>query len=45
MEYKTKNNTKRLKELENFNQSIFADEELLAEDWISEEDNEAWKNL
>ncbi|MBS3086467.1 hypothetical protein J4422_02085 [Candidatus Pacearchaeota archaeon] len=24
---------------------ILADQELLAEDWLSEEDNEAWKDL
>ena len=26
-------------------QSIFADEGLLAQNWLSEEDNEAWKDL
>ena len=25
--------------------TIFADEKLLAENWLSEEDNEAWKDL
>jgi len=26
-------------------ETIFADEKLLAENWLSEEDNEAWKDL
>jgi len=26
-------------------ESIFADEELLAKNWLSEEDNNAWKDL
>jgi len=27
------------------NENIFADEELLAKNWLSKEDNEAWKDL
>jgi len=36
---------KRIEELESIKSSIFADEDLLAENWLSEEDNLAWKNL
>ncbi len=36
---------KRVDELESIKSNIFADEELLAENWLSEEDNTAWKNL
>lgn len=35
----------RIKELQSINSGIFADNELLAENWLSEEDNKAWKNL
>jgi len=36
---------KRIEELESIKSNIFADENLLAENWLSEEDNLAWKNL
>lgn len=36
---------KRIKELMNIKSGILADEELLAQDWLSEEDKEAWKDL
>jgi len=36
---------KRIAELESINTEILADEKLLAEDWLSDEDNEAWKDL
>ena len=36
---------KRIEELETIKSNIFADEELLAKNWLSEEDNKAWKNL
>ncbi|MBR9704125.1 hypothetical protein GOV12_01845 [Candidatus Pacearchaeota archaeon] len=36
---------KRIEELESINSEIYADEELLSENWLSKEDNEAWKNL
>ena len=37
---------KRIEELEKDRQNYFlADEDLLAEDWLSQEDNEAWKDL
>ena len=36
---------KRVEELENIKSNIFADEKLLAENWMSEEDNSAWKDL
>ena len=36
---------KRIEELESIKSSIFADENLLAENWLSKEDNLAWKNL
>lgn len=37
---------KRIEELEKIKLvSFFADESLLAENWLSKEDNEAWKNL
>lgn len=35
----------RIKELEKIKSNIFADEKLLSEDWLSEEDNIAWKDL
>jgi len=37
--------SKRIEELESINSSIFADENLLAENWMSVEDSIAWKNL
>ncbi len=36
---------KRIEELESIKSDIFADEKLLAENWMSEEDNSAWKDL
>lgn len=36
---------KRIKELESIKSSTFADENLLAENWLSKEDNFAWKDL
>lgn len=36
---------KRVEELESIKSSIFADEKLLAENWLSKEDNAAWKDL
>ena len=36
---------KRIEELESINSNIFADENLLAENWLSPEDNSAWKDL
>ena len=36
---------KRIKELEKINSKSYADEILLSENWLSEEDNIAWKNL
>lgn len=36
---------KRIEELESIKSNIFADEKLLAENWLSDEDNTAWKNL
>lgn len=36
---------KRIKELESIKSDIFADQNLLAENWLSEEDNLAWKDL
>ena len=36
---------KRIEELEKIKSDFFADESLLAENWLSKEDNEAWKNL
>ncbi|MEK6926737.1 MAG: hypothetical protein AABW50_05675 [Nanoarchaeota archaeon] len=36
---------KRIEELESIKSNIFADKKLLAENWLSKEDNEAWKNL
>ncbi len=44
-EYVRKCVQKRIKELESIKSNIFADEELLAENWLSEEDNLAWKGL
>ncbi len=37
--------SKRIKELESIKSNIYADEGLLSENWLSEEDNIAWKNL
>ena len=36
---------KRIKELESIKSNIFADEDLLAENWLSGEDTLAWENL
>ena len=36
---------KRIEELETIKSNTFADEELLAKNWLSKEDNKAWKNL
>ncbi len=36
---------KRIEELESIKSDIFADEKLLAENWMSEEDNSACKDL
>lgn len=36
---------KRIEELESIKSNIFADEKLLAENWLSVEDNAAWKSL
>ncbi len=35
----------RIKELDSIKSEIYADEKLLAENWLSEEDNSAWKDL
>lgn len=44
-EYVRKCVQKRIEELESIKLNIYADENLLAENWLSEEDNSAWKNL
>ena len=36
---------KRIKELDGIKSNIHADENLLAENWLSKEDNSAWKDL
>ncbi len=36
---------KRIAELESIKSPVFADENLLAENWLSDEDNFAWKDL
>lgn len=36
---------KRITELESLKSHIYADEDLLAKNWLSKEDEEAWKNL
>ncbi|MBS3066231.1 hypothetical protein J4205_00250 [Candidatus Pacearchaeota archaeon] len=36
---------KRIEELEKLNSEIYADQKLLSENWLSKEDNLAWKNL
>lgn len=36
---------KRLGELESIKSNIYADENLLAKNWLSKEDEEAWKDL
>ncbi len=36
---------KRITELEEIKSNVFADDELLAKNWLSEEDNKAWRNL
>ena len=35
----------RIDEIESISSKIYADQELLAQDWLSEEDNKAWKDL
>jgi len=37
--------SKRIKELEKIKSETYADEKLLSENWLSEEDNLAWKDL
>ena len=37
--------SQRISELDNIKQNSFADENLLAKNWLSEEDNKAWKDL
>ena len=44
-EYVRKCIQKRVEELSSIKSEIYADENLLAEDWLSEEDIKAWKNL
>lgn len=44
-EYVRKCVQKRVEELERIKSSIHADENLLAENWLSKEDNLAWKDL
>lgn len=36
---------KRIEELEKLNYEIYADQKLLSENWLSKEDNLAWKDL
>jgi len=36
---------KRIEELEKIKSTTYADESLLAKDWLSKEDNLAWGNL
>lgn len=36
---------KRIEELESIQSNVFADDKLLAENWLSKEDNAAWKDL
>ena len=36
---------KRVEELEKIKPEVYADESLLSENWLSEEDNVAWKDL
>jgi len=35
----------RIKELDSIKSNVYADEGLLAENWLSKEDNSAWKDL
>ena len=44
-EFVRKSIKKRIDEMESIRTDIFADEKLLAENWLSKEDNEAWKDL
>ena len=37
--------SKRIEELEKIKSGVYADEKLLAENWMREEDNIAWKDL
>jgi len=36
---------KRVEELETIKSNIYADEDLLSQNWLSKEDEAAWKNL
>jgi len=36
---------KRVEELESIKSNIFADESLLSKNWLSKEDEDAWKDL
>jgi len=36
---------KRVEELESIKSNIYADQDLLAKNWLSVEDNAAWKDL
>ncbi|MFA5856378.1 MAG: hypothetical protein WC867_03405 [Candidatus Pacearchaeota archaeon] len=36
---------KRIEELESIKSNIYADEDLLSKNWLSKEDEIAWKNL
>ena len=44
-EYVRKCLQERIKELESIKSNTFADENLLAKNWLCKEDNLAWKNL
>lgn len=44
-EYVRKCLQERIKELESIKSNTFADENLLAENWLCKEDNLAWKDL
>lgn len=44
-EFVRKSIEQRISELGNLKQNVFADEGLLAQNWLSEEDNKAWKDL
>ena len=44
-EYVRKCIQQRVLELERIKSGLYADENLLSENWLSEEDNKAWKNL
>ena len=44
-EYVRKVIQKRIEELDKVNSEIYADQKLLAKNWLSKEDNLAWKDL